>query len=335
MEEKKLYPLRFIPITDEYVWGSEIFKIADLGYRDSIAQNGWLSANTFSEIMDTYMDRVVGDRVFEIYGRQFPVQVKTIVCKGKMPLRVHPDDEIASQRYDALGKEKLWYVCSASPNSRIWLGWKGQVDATVVIEGATDGSIADSLNSIQPKAGDFFRIHPGVVHGAEGDLQILEVSQSSALDFCLYAWGQELGAEEFDESMTLIDALDFIDCNAFMPDFAPLTSPAGTKALQDIPQFTVRKIDLREPLHISGGDGFAIYYCLYGKAAVQAEIEDFGKADYIIDRDSVLLVPAEVEDFVLKPLEGYTSVIEIMSQIHPTADPYIRPGVPEKVEGDE
>ena len=29
-EDKKLYPLRFAPLTDQYVWGSEVFKICDL-----------------------------------------------------------------------------------------------------------------------------------------------------------------------------------------------------------------------------------------------------------------------------------------------------------------
>ena len=71
-EEKKLYPLRFCSIQDEYVWGKDEFILADLGYRDSLVKDGWLAANTISEVMDTYLDRVVGDRVYEMYGRQFP-----------------------------------------------------------------------------------------------------------------------------------------------------------------------------------------------------------------------------------------------------------------------
>lgn len=107
MEENALYPLKVCTLEDSYSWGKEEFKIADLGYRDSLLKEGWLAANSISELMDTYMDRIVGDTVFQVYGRQFPVQVKKISCKGKMPLRVHPDDKNAEYRYDALGKEKF------------------------------------------------------------------------------------------------------------------------------------------------------------------------------------------------------------------------------------
>ena len=56
-EERKLYPLRFCSILDEYVWGKDEFILADLGYRDSLVKDGWLAANTISEVMDTYLDR--------------------------------------------------------------------------------------------------------------------------------------------------------------------------------------------------------------------------------------------------------------------------------------
>ncbi len=60
MEEKKLYPLAFCSLADEYGWGTDEFLLADLGYRDSLIREGWLAGNAISEIMDTYLDRVVG-----------------------------------------------------------------------------------------------------------------------------------------------------------------------------------------------------------------------------------------------------------------------------------
>lgn len=317
MEEKQLYPLRFIPIEDNYIWGSEIFKIADLGYRDTIVASGWLAANEISEVMDTYMDRISGDGPFATYGRQFPVQIKSIVCSGKMPIRVHPDDEIADQRYDALGKEKLWYIASASADAKLYFGWNEQMDATKVIESAKDESLPLHLNCVSPKAGECFRIQPGIVHGCEGNLEIIEISQSSALDFCLYSWGKQVGEEEFDASMSIVEALDFIDYSPYKSLNPPTPTKNGMKDLIAIPQFTTRKIDLAEPLHISGGDSFAVYLCLYGEAAVQADIEGLGETDYVIKRGECLLVPAEVDNFILKPLQQTTSVIEVFVEGRP------------------
>ena len=35
-EEKRLYPFRFCALQNDYIWGSETFRAADLGYRDSL-----------------------------------------------------------------------------------------------------------------------------------------------------------------------------------------------------------------------------------------------------------------------------------------------------------
>ena len=58
MEEKLLYPIKFCTLQDDYCWGSEVFKIADLGYRDSLVREGWLAGNSLSEVMDTYIEKM-------------------------------------------------------------------------------------------------------------------------------------------------------------------------------------------------------------------------------------------------------------------------------------
>ena len=51
MEEKKLTPMRFRPERVERKWGVSEYRIADLGYIDSVALDGWLSGNSISDIM--------------------------------------------------------------------------------------------------------------------------------------------------------------------------------------------------------------------------------------------------------------------------------------------
>ncbi|MBQ3846071.1 MAG: hypothetical protein II761_00755, partial [Bacteroidales bacterium] len=70
--ERKLYPLKFVTESTE---GGK-YHLADLGYIDSISSNGWLGGNSLSDIMQTYLERVVGDISFEFNGTQFPVMVK-------------------------------------------------------------------------------------------------------------------------------------------------------------------------------------------------------------------------------------------------------------------
>lgn len=306
MDEKKLYPLRFCALQDDYGWGSERFLLADLGYRDTMVKDGWLAANLMGEVMDTYMDRVVGDNVYEYYGRQFPVCVRLIHADGMMPLRVHPDDEIAAQRYDFLGKEKLWYVLRCGKDARVMLGFKEDCNASEVYERCNDNTIAPLLNTIVPHAGQSFHIPPGTPHCAGGDIDIIEISQSSPLDICMCGWGEEVSAEEFDASLTIIDAMDFIDYKAFKSDI-----PSG-QILVDIPQFRVSSLPLEAVLHSFSeqADSFVLYVCARGEAAVQLDV--MGQtAAFPFKAVEAMLIPAECNDFRLAPMAKDTLVLEV------------------------
>ena len=325
MEEKKLYPMRFCTLLDEYGWGSDEFKLADLGYRDSLVRDGWLAGNAFSEVMDTYMDRVVGDNVYQFWGRQFPVQVKHIRVKGKMPLRVHPGAEIAGQRYDLLGREKLWYVLRAGSGACVMTGFERATDASEVYAKCLDGTIDGILRKTAPSEGQCFHIRPGVPHAAWGDIEIIEISESSPLDFCLCSWGQEVSEEEFDPALGLVDALDFIDYGPWEPEEAP-HSHAGdiVSKLIDIPEFTVTKLILTDPLHIYSDkfDSFILYTCLRGEASVQLEV--LGQtARFPLEAGQTMLVPAECPDFLLVPTDRGTTILETTVAPREEKDSYL------------
>ena len=92
MDNKKLTPMKFLPDVQEMPWGTVEYKLADLGFVDSMACEGWLKGNTLSDIMQTYLERVVGESAFEWYGTQFPVLVKRLTVKGRSSLHVNPGE---------------------------------------------------------------------------------------------------------------------------------------------------------------------------------------------------------------------------------------------------
>lgn len=318
-EEKKLYPVKFCTLQDDYPWGSEEFKLADLGYRDSLIREGWLAGNSLAELMDTYLDRVVGDNVYEYYGRQFPVCVRVLHVKGRMPLRVHPDDETAAQRYDFLGKEKLWYVLRAGADARLMVGFRRDTDAAEVYAKCLDGSIEEVLNVIAPHAGQCLHIPAGTPHAAAGDVEILEIGESSPMDFCLCGWGEEVHPDEFDPALTLVDALDWIDYHQFHS-----TAPQGD-SLVDIPQLRVNRIALNVPLAVSTPEAasFTLYSCTQGGAILQIPVAG-GSIDYPVKAGETILAPAECQEFRLLPTERDTILLET-TVVRNDADPYIDP----------
>ncbi|MBQ0126892.1 MAG: hypothetical protein KBS80_02735 [Bacteroidales bacterium] len=330
-EEKKLYPFKFCTLQDEYAWGTETFCMADLGYRDSLVREGWLAGNSISEIMDTYLDRVVGDSVYDMYGRQFPVCIRQYAVKGRMPLRVHPDDETASQRFDALGKEKLWYVLRAGKDSKVMLGFRRSTDGSELFGSCADGSVENLLNIIAPHAGQFFRIPPGTPHAAEGDIDIIEIGESSAMDFCLCSWDQPLGADEFDDTLTIVDALDFIDYRPYGCD-----SSADGMRLLSIPQFEVNRLELASALEISSErlDSFVLLSCISGAASVQMDV--LGQtAMFPFTAGQTVLVPCECTTFRLVPSARGTVILETTIPPVQAADPYINPAAEESLDDED
>ena len=337
-EERKLYPFRLCTLQDDYPWGSEEFSLADLGYRDSLVREGWLAGNSLSELMDTYLDRVVGDGVYEFYGRQFPLCVRHLTCRGRMPLRVHPDDETAAQRYDFLGKEKLWYVLRAGTGARILAGFRRDTDASEVYAKCLDGSVEDLMNVIAPHAGQALRIPAGTPHAAFGDLEILETGESSPLDFCLCGWGEEVHPDEFDPALTLVDALDFIDYRAFRGDSpiglrhspaptgeSPSSDIPGAEPLVTLPQLHVERLPLSAPMEISRETGpFLLYSCVRGAASVQLPLPGGQRAPFALNFGETILVPAEVAAFTLVPTERDTVLLE-STVVPDDTDPYINP----------
>lgn len=378
--EKKLYPLRFIPIASRRPWGGnalitelgkeftecdedgneimigsdaligESWEIADMGFEDSVVKDGWLAGNTMSEIMETYLERIVGENVYNYYGRQFPLLIKFLDINDRLSVQVHPDDEIAAERYDALGKNEAWYVMDAKPGARIYAGFNREVSAQELYDRCHAGTVEEILNVIYPKKGDILHITPGTVHAADGGLLIAEIQESSDLTFRLYDWGREFNPETARQ-LHLEEAIDLIDYNKFDDSHyikGPLWNDCHCNEdghechchdheeghdchchdhhheivdhLVESQQFNVTKISLTDPLHIytEKFESFIVYICIEGAASVQVPSE---KADgeaymenYEFSKGETILIPADMPDFYLVPRDRSTVLLEAVTR---------------------
>jgi len=319
-EEKKLYPSRLCSVEDIHPWGKEEFRLADLGYRDTVLRDGWLAGTTMAEMMETYLDRVVGDNVFEWYGQQFPFQIKFIKVHGKMPLRVSPNDELAAQRYDLLGKEKVWYVLKAGTDAKIFCGFRKDVQVSDFYAACADGSVAEMLHSETPHAGQAIHIAPGTPHCAWGDIEIVEVSEASPLDFCLCTWGEDVSEAEFDPNLGLVESLDFIDYKTFKPGpHDHHDHEHVVEKLAQLPQFTLSKVLMNDALHIytEQFDSCLAYTCISGEFDVQLE-----GSFVVVKEGETVLIPAECPDFILAPRAKGTVALEAMVEHRDEVDSY-------------
>lgn len=316
--EKKLYPVTFLEDSSEVSWGTVSYQIADLGFVDSMISGGWFGGNTMSELMGTYLERVVGDDSFEYYGLQFPIMVKVIKTSGWQPLQVNVPDDVAEERYDSLGKTSLWYIQEASSDARMHLGLKKDIDAGDFYRRCQEGSLRDILNETCPKAGDMILIKPGTLFAAGPGLKIVEIGESSELTLSVHNWGIELPD---GEDLLLEEAFDLIDFREY--------SPAVPSADDG---FKVTRMELKNPLHIFSeqpGD-FAVYHCVSGEAVIQPGPGADNFTQVAVKAGHSVMVPSEVNDFLMLPAMEETVLLEAVPQKKTDPDPYI--GTPEEPE---
>lgn len=379
METKKqLYPLKFIPIPSKRVWGGsnlikklgkefyeagedgserkltadeaigESWEIADMGVQDSVVANGWLAGNTISELMETYLDRIVGEDVYNRYGRQFPLLIKFLDIQNKLSVQVHPDDEVAEQRYDSLGKSEIWYVLDAAEDAKVYAGFNREISAQELYDRCHNGTVEEVLNVLHPKKGDAIRIVPGTIHAADGGLLIAEIQESSDLTFRLYDWGREFNPKTA-RKMHLDEAIDLINYSKFDESLfikGPLwgdeyRNDSPVRELAKCPQFTVNEMKVSTPLQISKEkfNGFLIYMCIEGGASIQVSVPD-GKGGRTTESTDVhkgdtVLVPADMPDFTIVPTERDTLLVEAMVERQEEVDSYINPGTEPYLEGED
>ena len=376
MTKKQLYPLKFIPIASRRVWGGnslikvlgkdfveadedgnevhltendligESWELADMGEQDSLVSNGWLAGNSIGDIMETYLDRITGDSAYAWFGRQFPLLIKFLDIHQKLSVQVHPDDKVAEQRYDSLGKAEIWYILDAEPDAKVYMGFKRETSAQEFYDACKAGTAHELLNVIHPKKGDAIFITPGTVHAAEGGILVAEIQESSDLTFRLYDWGRENNPATA-RKMHLEEAIDLINFDKYDPSlYHPASSMDDTKVnntLVRCPQFTVNKLNLRDALRFSPEQfvSYIVYVCVSGSASInvpKVPVFDDSKAAvafgtdamdiYAFRKGDTILVPADMPDFYLVPTAPGTVLLEATDGLREDVDEYINPDVP-------
>ena len=385
--DKKLYPFKFVPVASKRPWGGdalvtvmgkdfvecdndgnevklgadvkigESWELADMGIEDSVVANGWLAGNTISELMETYLERIVGEKVYNHYGRQFPLLIKFLDINDRLSVQVHPDDEVSAERYDSLGKAEIWYVMDAKPGAKIFAGFNKEMSAQELYDRCKNGTVEEVMNVIYPKKGDSLLITPGTVHAADGGILIAEVQESSDMTFRLYDWGREFNPAtarplHLDEAIDIIDYRKF-DESLFMKgplwekechcneDECHCHEDKVVENLAERPEFCASKISLTDPLHIytEQFESFIVYICVEGAASIQVpSVDEKGEAcmaNYEFAKGETVLVPADMPDFFLVPRDSSTILLEAVCRPEEALDDYIDPDTEAFVEGED
>ena len=287
--ETTLYPLKFLPLYKNKVWGGN--KIQSLGFdysplpncgelwalsavkdNESVIANGFLADNTLDEALEIYMGELLGEKNYRHFGNDFPLLIKIIDANDRLSIQVHPDNTLARQRGMENGKTEMWYIMEAEEGSELIDGFSQQVNRDEYQQFLKLGKLEELLHVEHPQNGDVFFIPAGRVHALGKGLLLAEIQQSSDTTYRIYDYNRP-DADGKLRQLHTAEALDAIDFSVTTDGRTPYNyRPNSTVKLAECPYFTTNLIALDKPLRkdFSQLDSFVVYLCTVGIAAVKA-----------------------------------------------------------------
>jgi len=314
-----LYPLKFKPIYKTKVWGSnrirqikndknipdkcgEIWEISAVEDNVSVISNGFLKDNTLEEAIEIYMGEIVGDKIFDKFGYEFPLLIKIISADENLSLQVHPDNEVAAERHNAWGKTEMWYILEAEKDSKLVSGFNKNTDEKTLLSVIENNNLSEIVNETEAKSGDVFFIPAGRIHSIGKGLTIAEIQQTSDITYRVYDYGRTDRELHLDLAM---DVIDYKKTNNTKTSY--LHDPDKSNKIIQNEFFTVNFLPVMNILSKDYYelDSFVVYFCINGKLVIKYD-EDM----ITIEKGETILIPADLKSLTLIP-EQYSELLEI------------------------
>ncbi|MCF8230098.1 MAG: class I mannose-6-phosphate isomerase [Bacteroidales bacterium] len=321
----RLYPLKFKPIFKEKIWGGdkmrkrmnmdfspltncgEAWVLSGVQGYQSVVSNGFLEGNQLDELIEVYMQDLVGDYVFEKHGIEFPVLIKFIDSRDWLSIQVHPDDELAAKRKIGNGKTEMWYVLDADQGAELISGFNRKLDKNEYMHHLRNKSLREILNFEEVEKGDVFYMPAGRVHALGPGVFLTEIQQTSDITYRIYDWNRMQADGTFRELHTkeALEAIDFSMADKYKTDYQHKENE--TSRLVDCPYFTTNIIRFNKGIKkdYTQLESFVAYVCTEGDFELH-----YRDGSIAVAKGEVVLIPAELKKISIIPLQE-AEILEI------------------------
>lgn len=312
---QQLYPFKFEPILKNKIWGGsklknlfgkksassnlgESWELSGQPTDASIVTNGFLAGNNLNELIEVYMDELLGHEVYSAFGNNFPLLFKFIDANQDLSIQVHPNDELAAKRHGGFGKTEMWYVVDAHKQAELIIGFKNDCTKEAYVQAIADGTVEALLQRIPVSKGDVFFIPAGLIHAIGKGVVVAEIQQNSDLTYRLYDYKRvdDTGQERELHTELAVDAIHF---NA-----SPNPKTNYKTKLNDIAKlikcsyFTTNLLEFDSVSIRNYGqiDSFVVYMCIEGNFVIKTN-----DTKLIVYKGDTVLVPACINEVELIP----------------------------------
>lgn len=323
---KNLYPLKFTPIFMDKIWGGqkirtelgkeectlancgESWEISGIQEQVSVVSNGFLAGNNLEELIEVYMGDLVGEKVFEKYGIEFPLLVKFIDANADLSIQVHPNDELSKERHLAYGKTEMWYILQADENSMITTGFNQAVSTELFKTKQEEEMLTDILNYVPVKKGDAFFVPAGTVHSIGKGVLLTEIQQASDVTYRIYDYDRTdaLGNKRELHNELAIDAIDFAQKESYRVNYKKAANTRNEIVKCDYFTSNLLELDKKFVRDIYELDSFVIYICMEGECTLSCN--DSAEK---LKKGETILVPAIINQYSIKPANSKVKLLEV------------------------
>jgi mannose-6-phosphate isomerase len=300
-------PFSLVPEYRDYVWGGsklrpEIVPTAEawIVFASNRLSSGPYAGRSLAELAEEFGADLLGTRAVELTGKRFPVLVKILDCAQWLSLQVHPNDEQAEKLEGKgfFGKTEAWHVLESESNAKLIAGMKPNITAEILADSIKNGTILDTVQSIEVKAGDTLFMSPGTIHALGPGLLIYEIQQTSDITYRVYDWGRP---QTETRKLHIDKALAVSNPNATASVLsAPQVNDGEVKTLTQCQYFKLETISAEKQTIISDtlGESFHALTVIEGQSQIQA-----GDKAFILNKFETLLIPAICGAYQINPIK--------------------------------
>ncbi|MDP0491543.1 MAG: class I mannose-6-phosphate isomerase [Verrucomicrobiota bacterium JB023] len=268
-------PITFTPLYKTRVWGGrsletiygrqlpddqpygEAWEIVDREDDQSVVASGPFEGKSLHELWTSHREEVFG-KVPD--APRFPILIKILDCRDDLSIQVHPPVHLADS-LNGEPKTEMWFIADATPDASLYIGFKEGVTRESFEQSINEGTVAEAVHKIVPKAGESIFIPSGRCHAIGGGNLIFEIQQNSDTTYRVFDWNR-MGLDGKPRQLHVEESLASIDFNDFEPG---MDTPEGN-TLAKCDYFHTERFELApgEGIGNAGADRFSLIAVVSG-----------------------------------------------------------------------
>jgi mannose-6-phosphate isomerase len=329
MQEKiELYPLKFTPILKSKIWGGnkiseklgknvnglsnvgESWELSAVPNELSVVSEGLLQGKNIEDVIIQYKSALVGEKVYEKFGIQFPLLIKFIDANDYLSIQVHPGDDLARKRHNSYGKTEMWYVVDAEKNAKLIVGFNQEMDKHKYLNHFDMGNLQEVLNFEEVKSNDVFFLPAGRIHATGPGILFAEIQQTSDITYRIHDWDRvdDHGNERELHTEMALDAINFDFIEKYKTKY--LKSKKSSSEIVACDYFTTNILEFNKPIEIdySDKDSFVVFMAIEGHTSI---VFSENKAPIMLTKGETILVPASIKKLLINPITKSSKLLEV------------------------